>query len=138
MKKIAIVNGPNLDRLGKRDPAWRLRIVAVAFVAVAPLWVIALLAAHPGAVIASLAIPAAVLCLYLAPTFAAVQSLADPAMRALAAALLLLVGTLIGLDLGPLVIGLTAGASTPNNKIGEAIERVLVTRGIELPGPAEA
>jgi 4-hydroxy-3-methylbut-2-enyl diphosphate reductase len=39
---------------------------------------------------------------------------------------------------GPLVVGLTAGASTPNNKIGEAIERVLVTRGIELPGPAEA
>jgi hypothetical protein len=28
---------------------------------------------------------------------------------------------------------MTAGASTPNNKIGEAIERVLWTRGIELP-----
>jgi 4-hydroxy-3-methylbut-2-enyl diphosphate reductase len=36
------------------------------------------------------------------------------------------------------VVGLTAGASTPNNKIGEAIERVLLTRGIELPGPTEA
>ena len=33
---------------------------------------------------------------------------------------------------GPLVVGLTAGASTPNNKIGEAIERLLWTRGIEL------
>jgi 4-hydroxy-3-methylbut-2-en-1-yl diphosphate reductase len=29
---------------------------------------------------------------------------------------------------GPLSIGLTAGASTPNNKIGETIERVLATR----------
>jgi 4-hydroxy-3-methylbut-2-enyl diphosphate reductase len=35
------------------------------------------------------------------------------------------------LPAGPLVIGLTAGASTPNNKIGEAVERLLRTRGIE-------
>ena len=31
------------------------------------------------------------------------------------------------------VIGVTAGASTPNNKIGEAIVRVLRTRGHDLP-----
>ena len=37
---------------------------------------------------------------------------------------------------GPLVVGLTAGASTPNNKIGEAIERLLWTRGIELSSDA--
>jgi 4-hydroxy-3-methylbut-2-enyl diphosphate reductase len=33
---------------------------------------------------------------------------------------------------GPLVVGITAGASTPNNKIGEALERLLRTRGVEL------
>lgn len=31
-------------------------------------------------------------------------------------------------------IGITAGASTPNNKIGEAIERVLASRGVPVPG----
>jgi len=31
---------------------------------------------------------------------------------------------------GPVRVGLTAGASTPNNKIGEAIVRILATRGI--------
>lgn len=31
------------------------------------------------------------------------------------------------------VIGITAGASTPNNKIGEAIARILQTRGIPVP-----
>jgi 4-hydroxy-3-methylbut-2-enyl diphosphate reductase len=31
-------------------------------------------------------------------------------------------------------IGVTAGASTPNNKIGEAIERILMTRGLAVPG----
>ena len=30
---------------------------------------------------------------------------------------------------GDLVIGITAGASTPNNKIGEAMERAMMTRG---------
>jgi 4-hydroxy-3-methylbut-2-enyl diphosphate reductase len=34
---------------------------------------------------------------------------------------------------GPFQLGITAGASTPNNKIGEAILRVLQIRGIEAP-----
>ena len=33
---------------------------------------------------------------------------------------------------GPVELGLTAGASTPNNKIGEAVLRVLKIRGIEV------
>jgi 4-hydroxy-3-methylbut-2-enyl diphosphate reductase len=33
---------------------------------------------------------------------------------------------------GPFVLGMTAGASTPNNKIGEALLRVLDSRGIEV------
>jgi 4-hydroxy-3-methylbut-2-en-1-yl diphosphate reductase len=33
---------------------------------------------------------------------------------------------------GPVRVGLTAGASTPNNKIGEAIVRICATRGVEL------
>ncbi|HEY7462323.1 MAG TPA: 4-hydroxy-3-methylbut-2-enyl diphosphate reductase [Gemmatimonadota bacterium] len=37
------------------------------------------------------------------------------------------------LPYGVVRIGLTAGASTPNNKIGEAIERILELRGIPLP-----
>jgi 4-hydroxy-3-methylbut-2-en-1-yl diphosphate reductase len=39
---------------------------------------------------------------------------------------------------GPFELGITAGASTPNNKIGEALHRVLRIRGIELESaPAE-
>jgi len=34
---------------------------------------------------------------------------------------------------GPFQLGITAGASTPNNKIGEAIFRVLKVRGVEPP-----
>ena len=35
---------------------------------------------------------------------------------------------------GTVRVGLTAGASTPNSKIGEAVIRILATRGLELPG----
>ena len=41
---------------------------------------------------------------------------------------------------GPVRIGLTAGASTPNNKIGETVARVLATRGLvisTIPSSAE-
>jgi len=34
-------------------------------------------------------------------------------------------------DSGPLRVGVTAGASTPNNRIGEAIGRVFATREID-------
>jgi len=34
---------------------------------------------------------------------------------------------------GPFELGITAGASTPNNKIGEALHKVLEIRGIEIP-----
>jgi 4-hydroxy-3-methylbut-2-en-1-yl diphosphate reductase len=39
---------------------------------------------------------------------------------------------------GPVVVGLTAGASTPNNKIGEAVERLLRSRGLEVEALEEA
>ncbi len=34
---------------------------------------------------------------------------------------------------GPVTIGFTAGASTPNNKIGQTLERILATRGLDVP-----
>ena len=34
---------------------------------------------------------------------------------------------------GRITLGITAGASTPNSKIGEAVVRILATRGLELP-----
>jgi len=36
------------------------------------------------------------------------------------------------LPTGPVTIGITAGASTPNNKIGETIERIAASRGLTL------
>jgi predicted MFS family arabinose efflux permease len=101
------------DRLGARDAAWRLRVVAAAQLATVPFWLGALLVREPALVVTFLCVPAAALCIYLAPTFAAVQSLAEPATRALAAALLILIGSLVGLGLGPLAVGVLSDALRP-------------------------
>lgn len=37
------------------------------------------------------------------------------------------------LPTGPVRVGITAGASTPNNKIGDVVARVLATRGLRVP-----
>jgi 4-hydroxy-3-methylbut-2-enyl diphosphate reductase len=39
---------------------------------------------------------------------------------------------------GPLAIDITAGASTPNNKIGETLERIAATRGVSLEAALNA
>jgi 4-hydroxy-3-methylbut-2-enyl diphosphate reductase len=39
------------------------------------------------------------------------------------------------LPTGPVTVGITAGASTPNNKIGATVARVLATRGAAVSGP---
>jgi 4-hydroxy-3-methylbut-2-enyl diphosphate reductase len=43
------------------------------------------------------------------------------------------VDTSAWLPVGEIRVGITAGASTPNSKIGEAVVRILATRGLELP-----
>ena len=32
----------------------------------------------------------------------------------------------------PVTVGITAGASTPNNKIGETVARIFATRGVRV------
>ncbi len=42
------------------------------------------------------------------------------------------------LPAGPVRVGITAGASTPNNRIGDVVTRILRTRGLELDVAGEA
>jgi predicted MFS family arabinose efflux permease len=105
-----LAGGVLADRLGARDPAWRLGVVAVGFAAAVPLWAAALIVPHTAAALACLVLPAALLCFYLAPTFAAIQSLAAPGMRALAAALFIMIGSVAGLGIGPVAVGMLSDA----------------------------
>lgn len=108
-----LAGGILADRLGARDPAWRMRVVAAGFAITLPLWPAALLLSDTTLALALLALPCAVLCFYLAPTFAAVQSLATPGTRALAAALFIMIGSVAGLGIGPLAVGMLSDALRP-------------------------
>ena len=108
-----LLSGLLADHLGKRDAAWRLRIVAIAFLIAAPFWTLLLLEDRTVPMIFLLLLPSFVLGFHLGPAFAMVQSLVAPNMRALAASLLLFVGNLVGLGVGPLTVGLLSDAGAP-------------------------
>ncbi len=94
------------DRLGRRDPRWWVWVPALAGIGPLPFTlaflfhgdpVMALVIATPGMAIGAF---------YQGPSFAAVQNLAPPPMRAIASGLMLFITTMIGYALGPPTIGL--------------------------------
>jgi MFS family permease len=93
------------DRLGGLEKSWYARLPAIAWLLSAPLYAAGLLA--PSLTIAwpLLLLANAVNILWLGPVTAAVQHLVPRHMRATGAASFLLINNLIGLGVGPLLIG---------------------------------
>ena len=103
---IGVVAGGRLaDRLGARDVRWYARLPAIQLAAAVPLLAGYTLA--PGLAASMLfLIPCYALgAMYVGPTFAMVQGLAELRMRATAVAILVSVTNLVGLGLGPLAVG---------------------------------
>ncbi|HTO07600.1 MAG TPA: MFS transporter [Myxococcota bacterium] len=107
------LGGAISDRIAARDPRWYMRVPAVASAIGIPfaflfyLWPdprTAILLSIPGSLIGGV---------YLGPTFAMTQSLVRPNMRALASAILLFIINLIGLGLGPLLVGILSDKLRP-------------------------
>jgi cyanate permease len=93
------------DVLGQRDPRRRLLSAAWATVAATP-FLYAFLFAESASSAFWLYLPASILgAMYLGPAFAFAQDCARPGQRALASAVLLFLVNLIGLGLGPYVVG---------------------------------
>jgi predicted MFS family arabinose efflux permease len=110
-----VASGVLADRLGARDAAWRLNVVAIALLVIACGWAGVLGAREAPGAIAALIVPGALLGAYLGPSFAMVQSLVEPAARATAAALLLFVANVIGLGFGPLLVGAISDVLEPTH-----------------------
>ncbi len=99
------LGGRLADHLARTEPTWQVRVVALALVLGVPLWIAVFLAPDTTAMLWLLVLPGMLLGVYVGPTFALVQALVGPGVRAVAAAILLFIANLIGLGLGPLVIG---------------------------------
>jgi len=93
------------DRLGRMDRGWYAKLPAIAWLITAPTFAAGLLAPNLWVAWPLLLIPNALNILWLAPVTTAVQHLVPRPMRATASASFLLINNLVGLGVGPLLIG---------------------------------
>ena len=100
-----LMGGLLADRLGALDRGWYARLPAIAWLITAPMFVAGLLAPSLWIAWPLLLIPNALNILWLGPVTTAVQHLVPRRMRATASASFLLINNLIGLGIGPLLIG---------------------------------
>ena len=93
------------DRLGQGDRSWYAKLPAIAWLITAPTFVVGLLVPNPWVAWPLLLIPNALNILWLGPVTTAVQHLVPRPMRSTASASFLLINNLIGLGVGPTLIG---------------------------------
>jgi MFS family permease len=93
------------DRLGHRDRGWYAKLPAIAWLITAPTFAAGLMAPSLWLAWPLLLIPNALNILWLGPVITAVQHLVPQRMRSTASASFLLINNLIGLGVGPYLIG---------------------------------
>src|SRR5688572_11455932 len=94
------------DRLRPRDARWSLWVPGVSTLVAVPFSLFFYLGSDLRVVLALATIPVFFGAMYLGPTFALTQALAPLRMRAVASAFLLFLINLIGLGLGPQMVGI--------------------------------
>lgn len=115
----AVASGLMVDRLGKRDARWQLWIPATAFLLSFPLTAAMLVVPGEASVIgvpvvALLSVVTGFLAaMWFGPSLAAIAGLVAPQDRAQAGAVLVLVISVVGSLLGPVVAGVTSQWLTP-------------------------
>lgn len=93
------------DKLGKIDRRWYLLLPGIAVLAMVPFCVAFLLAENTTAALSINLIPSLLSTCYIGPCLALTHGMVEPRMRATASALYFLVINIIGLGLGPTLIG---------------------------------
>ena len=103
-----LAGGFGADVAARRDVRWHVWTPAVGVALAFPFYALAYSRSTAAPALTLVLLGALSVSLYLAPTFAIVQNLAEPRMRASASALVLLTMNVVGQGLGPLVMGLTS------------------------------
>ncbi len=108
-----LLGGQLADRLGTRDLRWYVWIPSLAMFASTPIFAVTFLTTISTIAFVSLFFPFMIGVMQGPPSFAAVQGLADIRMRAMAAALFILIVNLIGGGIGPQAIGIVSDMIEP-------------------------
>jgi predicted MFS family arabinose efflux permease len=130
-----VLGGLAAQRLARTDPAWLLRVPAVASALAAPFVLLFLTLPSSRAPLMALGATFFASCL-LGPVMAVTQALAKVRMRALASALVTLVVNLIGAGLGPLTVGVSSDLLAPSFGPGSIRYALLVPAVMALLGAA--
>jgi MFS family permease len=109
----ALVAGKLFDRLAQHGFQHGLWMIAAVQVLAIPFMVVALLADSLTIAMLLFVIPAFTSNFFLGPTIAMIQTLSPVNMRAVASAIKMLCLNLIGMGLGPLVVGVLSDVLTP-------------------------
>lgn len=100
-----LLGGQLADRLGARNPMWASRMITIAKIIAFPLLLGFFLLPQLGSALVAFFLATFFGAVYLGPTYAMIQSVVPTSMRATAAAVQLLIINLIGLGLGPQLVG---------------------------------
>lgn len=120
----ALAAGKWFDRLSTRGFQYGMWMLAAVPVVTLPLFILGLLAQDLTTAIALFIIPGFAANYAIGPTIAMIQTLSPPHMRAVSAAIKMLLLNLIGMGLGPLLVGIISDLLTPThpeNTLGVAL-----------------
>lgn len=109
-----LLGGTIADRLASRDIRWYGRIAGLGLFLGAPFTLYTFMSANPDYAFLSFAVAAGLLNVPVGPLYTITQGIAPLRMRASASALLLLIVNLIGLGLGPLLVGVLSDWLLPS------------------------
>jgi MFS family permease len=104
------VGGALNDWLVRRDRRWPFWLLAICFAAIVPPSLVLFLVHDFKLAMAMSLVITVVGILWTAPSYALVQNLAGPQVRAIAAAIFMMIANIVGLGLGPYATGLLSDA----------------------------
>ncbi len=99
------IGGWLADHLGKKNLRWYALIPAGFTIIMAPMYFVALQMQNPWWLMAIWVLPALSAGVWFAPLFGSIQNLVEPGMRAFASSINLFVVNIIGLGIGPTLVG---------------------------------
>lgn len=101
----AFFSGRLADRLGQRDPRWRIGVAGIAVLVAKPFVLCFLFLESTPLALASFAVSASLATVFWAPSFAYMHGRLPSELRPMATAITLFAFNIIGMGLGPTVVG---------------------------------
>ena len=101
------------DRFGARDPKWFLWTTAAALLICVPLNIVVFFSTNSTTALLAMILPVLLGNFYQATTFSQTQGISALRMRAVAAGILLFIINIIGLGLGPQLVGILSDVLNP-------------------------